>query len=294
MSQQSEAAQIKLRSIAEIFEDLQELAQSDGALHSISRLIYRDHFVVVDMQEGCVVDKPENRWSTSKLNKNEMLLLLGLMVQSSTDHTYVAPSNSDDFLARADALFGELHSRLLADVSIAFDFAPGAVVERSNLIGLCGRESIYYGAETLYLHQFLEFSQIRYGKDKEWFLQNIGISICSILEITKFILKRINSQMTVMGHLCRKGYVSNDLYLTQSLLISKEDLIIEFGTKAEAYFSKFVSPVTETNERFRNPFAINNVALSPIIDIGDNLYVPIEYRLCESIYESPFFWMMAD
>ena len=283
-----------MRSINEIFEDLRQLAQSDGALHGISRLIYRDHFVVVDLHEGRVADKPENRWSTSKLNKNELLLLLGLMVQSSTDQTYVASLDSDDFLARADALFDELHNRLLADVKSALGFAPGVVVESSNLIGLCARESIYYGAETLYLHQFLGFSQIRYGKDKEWFLQNIGISVCSILEITKFILNRINSQMTAMGHHYRKGCVSNDWYLTQSLMISKEELICEFGIKAEAYFSKFVSPISETNEGFSNPFALNNVALSPIIDMGDNLYVPNQYRLCESIYESPFFWMMAD
>ena len=28
--------------------------------------------------------------------------------------------------------------------------------------------------------------------------------------------------------------------------------------------------------------------------MGDNLYVPIQYRLFESIYESPFFWLIAD
>ena len=42
------------------------------------------------------------------------------------------------------------------------------------------------------------------------------------------------------------------------------------------------------------PFAINAVALAPIIEMGDYLYVPLQYRLFESIYESPFFWMMGD
>jgi hypothetical protein len=76
------------RSSAEIFADLRALAQSDGALHEISAIIYRDWVVTVDTQEGRVTDDPEHRWSTSKLNKNELMLLLGLTVQSQSDRTF--------------------------------------------------------------------------------------------------------------------------------------------------------------------------------------------------------------
>ena len=68
----------------------------------------------------------------------------------------------------------------------------------------------------------------------------------------------------------------------------------KFGAKSDAFFTKFVTPITATNGGFTNPFAINAVALAPIVEMGDYLYVPIQYRLCESIYESPFYWMMAD
>jgi len=40
------------RSSAEIFADLRALAQSAGALHEISSIIYRDWTVTVDMQDG--------------------------------------------------------------------------------------------------------------------------------------------------------------------------------------------------------------------------------------------------
>jgi hypothetical protein len=53
------------RSIAEIFGDLRTLSQSDGALHEISGIIYRDWIVAVDVQEGRVADDPEYRWSSS-------------------------------------------------------------------------------------------------------------------------------------------------------------------------------------------------------------------------------------
>ena len=284
----------KTRLISEIFEDMRKLSQSDGALHGISRLVYRDLFVVVDRHEGCVVDKPERRWSTSKLNKNELFLLLGLMVQSPTDRTYIVPSVDDDFFASADALFSELHERLMADAIFARHSASEESVERSNLIGLLARESIYYGADSIYLHQLISFSQDRYRKDKEWLLRNVGISICSIIDITKFILNRINFQMTVIGHKLREGYELNDSHLTGSLLISKEDVRSKFGAKADAYFSMFVSPNANANKRFKSPFDINKVAIKPVINLGDYLYVPVQYRLCESIYESPFYWMMDD
>ena len=100
--------------------------------------------------------------------------------------------------------------------------------------------------------------------------------------------------MTEMGQLRKDGQDVSNADLTNSLLIPKEELKRKFGDKAEAFFEKFVTPITLANEGFTDPFAINAVALAPIIDLGDHLYVPIQYRLCESIYESPFFWMMAD
>ena len=175
-----------------------------------------------------------------------------------------------------------------------FDWTTHDFIEQEDFIGLFGREAIYYGAEGLYLHQLLNFSRNRYREDAEWLLRNVGISIRPILDITKFILSRINAQMTIMGHLRQDGKHFSKMDLTKSLLISKEAVRREFGTRAEAFFAKFVTPIKETNEGFTNPFAINAVALAPIIELDDHLYVPIQYRLCESIYESPFFWMMAD
>ena len=122
MNQDNDSQRPKPRSEAEIFEDLRALAQTDGALHEISSLIYRDHFITVDQQEGRVVDDPESRWSTSKLNKNEVLLLLGLMVQSPTEHTYDVQSSDDGFPAHADTLFREFHDRVSVDFVSTFDF----------------------------------------------------------------------------------------------------------------------------------------------------------------------------
>ena len=294
MDNDNQPEQSEPRPLAEIFEDLRSLAQCEGALHEISSLIYRDHFVTVDRHDGRVVDDPEYRWSTSKLNANEILLLLGLMVQSSAEHTFSAQRVGDGFVAGSDSLLHEFHGRVIADSALTFDPTADSIDAQENSLGLFAREAIYYGAAGFYLHQFLKFSRQRYRNDTEWLLRNVGISIRPMLEIAKFILDRINAQMTAVGHLRENDRDFSKGELTDSLLIAKEDVRKKFGGKSDAFFRKFVTPITKANEKFTDPFAVNGVSLAPIIEMGDYLYVPVQYRLCESIYESPFFWMMND
>jgi hypothetical protein len=291
---EDEAERLVARSSAEIFADLRALAQSDGALHEISAIIYRDWVITIDLQKVRVTDDPERRWSTSKLNKNELMLLLGLTVQSQSDRTFSVQVADDRFIERADQLLREFHDRVLEDAKPAFDNKSQKFVERPDSIGLLAREAIYFGADSLYLHQFSGFSRLRYRDDATWLLQNAGLSIRPIIDIAKFIVDRINDQMTAVGHMRKEGHHFTHGDLTNSLLVSKADVRKKFGQKAIAFFSKFATPVTGANSDFDDPFAINAVVIAPIIDLGQYLYVPNQYRLYEAIYESPFYWMMGD
>ena len=183
---------------------------------------------------------------------------------------------------------------MLVDIASVFDPTSRRFAESKDTIGRFAREAIYYGAEALYIQQFLNFSRMRYMEDTEWLIQNLGTSIDSMLNIASFIVEYVNNKMTAVGHLREEGHHFSKGDLTDSLLIAKEDVRRNLGVDADAFFSKFVIPITETNRAFTDPFSINSVALAPIIEMGDNLYVPSQYRLFESIYESPFFWMMAD
>ena len=40
-------------------------------------VVYRDWVVTVDVRTGRIVDGVDYRWSTSKLNKNELMVLVG-------------------------------------------------------------------------------------------------------------------------------------------------------------------------------------------------------------------------
>jgi Nuclease-related domain len=290
----SKPGQVEPRSSVEIFADLRALAQSDGAIHEISSIVYRDWVVTVDTKEGRVIDDPEYRWSTSKLNKNELMLLLGLGVQAMSDRIYSVLAVEDTFAIAADRLLREFHDRVLKDSAPAFDAESRTVIERPESIGLVAREAIYYGAEALYLHQFPRFSRERYREDAIWLLQKTGISIRPMIEIARFIVDRINQQMTVAGNMRKAGHPLTNGDLTNSLLIAKSDVLEKFGQKANAFFEKFTIPALNANTGFIHPFAINQIAISPIIVLDDCLYVPSQYRLFETIYESPFYWMVDD
>lgn len=282
------------RSTSAIIEDLRVLAQSDGALHEISGIIYRDWVLTVDVHIGRIVDDPEHRWSTTKLNKNELMLLLGLLVQCRNDRPYAVESIDNTFATRVDQLLREFHDRVLIDGAPSFDRETGIFNEFPNSIGLFAREAIYYGAESFYLHQFSHFSRLRYRDDATWLLQNAGMSIRPMVEIATFIANQINKQMDAIGHLRKEGRSFSNGQLTNSLLISKTNLRKKFGEKVDAFLKKYATPVTGANAAFIEPFAINAVMIAPIIDLGEHIYVPNQYRLFESVYESPFYWMLAD
>ncbi|MCZ4073530.1 hypothetical protein [Agrobacterium sp. LMR679] len=282
------------RSMDVIFEDLRTLAQSEGALHDISEIIYRDWVQNVDLKEGKVIDPPSQRWSTDKLNTNELLLMLGLLVQSFGDVTYANIKAASKFALRADRLLRELHDRINADAASAFDPESQKFLESPVSLGMFAREAIYYGASSFYIHQFAKFARHRYKADGIWLLQNAGLSVRPMIEIGTFIVEQITAQMDSIGRARMAGETLNNGDLTNSLLISKAVLRKKFGGKVNSFIAKFATPVSGSNSGFDTPFSINDVSIAPLIDFGDFLYVPSQYRLMECIYESPFYWMVAD
>ncbi|MEO4001721.1 hypothetical protein [Mesorhizobium sp. CAU 1732] len=279
------------RDLDSIFSDLRDLAQSDGALHELSSLFYRDWIVAIDVKAGTVADDREKRWSPTKLNNNEFMLLMGLMVQSASDRTHAVVVQDNDFAARADALLREFHDRLIEDARPNLD--DPSDFERK--LGVAAREAIYYGADSFYLHQLARFGRDRYRADFEWLIRNSGLSTRPMVEIARYIMDRTSRQMTATVAMKSERAEITKGDLTNSLLVAKSELAGKFGSnKSNAFVAKFATPVTGANLGFTGPFLVNQANLAPLIDLGEHLYAPNTYRLFESIYESPFYWMIAD
>lgn len=280
------------RDISEIFDDLRKLAQSDGAIHSISKIIYRDWILTIDTHEAKITDDPSVRWSTDKLNNNELMLLVGLAIQSASDRTFSVLPASDDFAGQADRLLRELHDSINGAAPF-INPDTGAEHDPAAFVGEVAREAIYYGADGFYAHQFLELSRHRFRNDQEWLQKSVGISIRGIIDIARHIQLLMIRQMDAEGHRRRGADVSPG-DLTNSLVVIKADLIKKHGQKVHAFLAKFASPAVDGNAQFTSPFSVNQANIAPLVDLGDHLYVPSTYKLLQSVYESPFYWMFAD
>ena len=281
------------RPMDQIISDLRSLAQSDGALHEIASIIYRDWVLTIDTKEAKVTDDPSERWSVEKLNNNELMLLMGLCVQSPTDRTWSILPKSESFAISIDALFRELHDRINEDAPW-INRETGELADQKKVIGSVAREAIYYGADGFYIHQFRELARHRFRQDQEWLLQNAGLSIRPVIDIANHIVGQIIRQMDFTGRQRMNGEELSPGGLFQSLLVSKADLRKRFGRKLESFLAKFSTPATNANIDFTEPFAVNAASIAPLIDLGDFLFVPNQYRLFQSVYESPFYWMIGD
>ena len=281
------------RSTAEIFEDLRILCRETGFLHAISAVVFRDTFIAVD-QSGEVQLDEEQRFSRSRLNNNELMLLVGLLVQSGSRNVFEEVANTEALVTRADKLLEEFHAALEQPLKQTLQKPHSADLYRATF-GDFAREAIYYGAESAFNLQWTQFARERYRNDLNWLLSSKGISIRPIIEIATYIKDRVNLQTTVLINFRENPEAPpNPSDISSALVIDRQMLIEEFGQKTSRFLDLFSIPINNSNASFDQAFAFNEVNVRPIINLGQFLYIPNSFRLSESIYDSPYYWMLED
>ena len=283
----------KNRSTPEIFKDLRLLCCEPGFLHALSAIVFRDSFLAIDLN-GEVQHDEDRRYSRSRLNNNEVMLLVGLLVQSESSDVFETVGDTEDLVSRADNLLEEFHTALEAPLRQLSKGQSQQDRPKTNF-GDLAKEAIYYGAESAYVFQYRQFARDRYRKDMNWLLSNKGISIRPIIDIADYLLHRVNSQTTLL--MDDKDNVTKPPMareISSALLVDKNSLIKKFGQKALAFLDAFSIPINNSNKSFDNPFGFNKANMRPILDLGQCVYIVNQFRLFESIYESPYYWMLAD
>lgn len=287
----------KIRTTEEIFEDLRRLCREPGFLHAISLLVFRDFFLFVNL-DGQVNRDEERQYSRSTLNNNELMLLIGLLVQSDRPDVFEKVTDVKSLVSRADNLLEEFHESLEAPMLKRMQEiiqSEADTTEPQKHFGEIAKEAIYYGAESAFNHQYKRFARNRYRHDSIWLLENKGLSIRPMIEIADYIEHRVNAQMTVlMHHEDGRMQPSRVTETSSALLVDKESLVQKFGQKALSFLDAFMTPINNSNTFFTQPFAFNQVNARPLLDLGPCVYLPNQFKLSESIYESPYYWMLRD
>lgn len=279
-----------------IIADLERLSQEDGFIYTFCGLVLNSLFMSPD--EVADID-----WN-QRLNTQELSFLLGLMVKRPFSLTAPSsPERSDAQFNTAIGLFKELHS------AHGFSLAKPAIEIQQNLEDWVAEhvrsyddwidsgqgmvEPIFYGGEGAYDFQYLEMAERRYKDDKNWLEHHFGTSFETILDIARQLTQlstfRVNSTRIGLSfeELCSQ-------YL-EIFSFGPEDISDVTGGAIDSFLRAFSLTPGEENQAFDTVGDYNRAHSHPVIRLEhDRFFLPISLNLVESIYESPFYWMLKD
>lgn len=282
---------------AEILAELQALCTSAGYVQALAHLCFRDNMVI--FADQLTEQDLHKLHSPERLIRTEINTLLGLMIKAPIDWTLPSPDALQRYLDETERLMDELHRRL----SAAFSFGEVlAAIERGETVnpfesGEVLREPIFYAADSAYDFQYLDFATRRYAADAPWLQANVGFTIdqaCAVAEAMQRNmedrLERLREQLlalppdrwTMLPAFCASVAELADLTGQDPALV-------------ERILDKFCVPFGAANAGFADLQDFNLATAAPLLRTPKGEYMSLQTSaLAEAIYESPFYWMLAD
>ena len=284
------------RSETEILADLERLSQAPGFIYTFCKMTWWAMWMSTD-------EVTEIDWHL-RPNNQELSLLLGLLVKHPLAlHEIPAEDVFRQQETEAIELLDELHrwcsfptvNNPGQSPGVRHDPAHG-LVETYRAWMLSGQgmvEPIFYGDPGAYIFQYLEMAAKRYAADEAWFQDKVGIGLSSILHIADAVHGLSRDRLQKVD-LCSSHEQVCRAVLSAMSFRPEEIPEIERNT-LDNFFSRFSFAPGTVSQEFDSMGAYNKVHSHPAVALGDGRYwVPLLPNLAESIYESPFYWMIQD
>ena len=171
-----------MRSEQEIFDELARLCTSQGYVHALAFLCFRDN--IVRYQGEMTADDMKHMFSAEHLVRTEISTLVGLMIKADIDYSLPDPAVTQQYMERTEELLEELHRAIAASPLVGVDLQE-AVKKGTNpfATGDAFREAIFYGGESGYAFQYRDFSVKKYTADNAWLTSHKGFSIEEAREV---------------------------------------------------------------------------------------------------------------
>ena len=279
-----------------LIDDLETLTQEDGFPYTFAYLILAALWTSKD--EMADID-----WHT-RPNHKELSLLLGLMIKHPLRLTHVPTRQLvDSHIARANRLFKDLQAEHLFFPTSSTNVTPPAdttplheKLEAYDNWMTTGRgmvEPIFYGGSGANDFQYLQMADKRYRHDRNWIRTQLGISIAEINSIARALKQLTHRQV---NHLPTTAAFRDLLiHCLTALTFAPDDLPNIQKTTMERFLELFaVIPGTD-NTAFCSIADYNVIHSKPIVRINSRRYfLPLYDNLAESVYESPYYWMLED
>jgi SEC-C motif/Nuclease-related domain len=290
------------RSEQEVFDDLDALCSSPGYIHVLSFISHRDNMVSFDGE--LTGEAMAASYAPARTMRTEFSTLMGLMLKHPIDYSLPAPQKMQELIDKTHSLLHELHLCLNVPMIATFKrvFAAqqsGLSIEDERPVKNADelREPIFYGGESAYSFQYRDFSLDRYSKDNDWLIENKGFGISDAHAITGALTRLQNRKVVetikAMPQLDPSRWTALPGFTFSLAEIAKESGISQ--AVASAVLAALTAPMPPTNEAFTSLGEFNVANALPILLSPSGDYISLQsYGIAEALYDSPFYWMLAD
>ncbi len=281
----------------EIIRALEQLTQESGFIFTLSLILWRDLFH--SPNQAADID-----W-TQSLNVQELSFLCGLMVRRQCPPTEIPSEETyKDQAAKVDNLFKKLHLALSTPFINALKThasqKPSKEQPEIAYHELLGGgelmvEAIFYGGSGAYDFQFLEMAERRYSNDAGWLQSYLGAPFADFISITRK-LKNLESAHSRLERVhAATSFEEMCLACLELFTFRRADITDVVPESVDSFLNTFVIVPGTVTQGFDTVGAYNPVLSHPIISLGeDSYFLPIAFNLAQSIYDSPFYWMLRD
>lgn len=267
----------------EILDRLNELTKPYSFIYILSKIVIRDFCGTIDTLFS--------KNTREHLNHNEFAFLTGLWLKNvDLNVNFEKEEDWESVFNEIYELMEKLHRTFLKDLVFDIDSLPDFQEHFSQ--GSVMQEMMFYGGTGAYDEQYTDLVTQKYKYDKEWLEKNKGFKLSSLPKFYDNIKLTLNQNLNLRKsrkNLSQSEQLTNIFCLTKDEIIQKND---DFKNILEHLT---IDLSVQNNEQFSEIGDFNSYCERPIIKISDQLYfIPSAFMLSESLYESPYYWMLAD
>lgn len=288
-----------MRSEQEVLKDLKSLTHSDGFLHVIAYLTYHNNFVRQVNEDGFKPeDFAENLGLPYRVIRNEIELLLALMVQQEFSIQLPKPHQFQSYLDKTHLLLNELQMVLNEPSSEEIKkLIAGQKSENPLAKGEAFREPIFYASDPAYDFQLGAFAGKKYSYDSDWILESKGFSIEDLATFVNAMRKLVQGKILQLFSNFNPEKV-DEFTVLPAFCFTVEEVAHITGLDRETVdnlIAAFLFPEIPSAIEIENISSFNPISATPIIPINKDAYVLLDqYSLSLSFYQSPAFWFRED
>lgn len=284
------------RAECEIFADLGTLSCAPGFPEALAQMCAEANTIRFD--GGLTGESLSGLYDRGRLIRTEISALVGLLARSHVDESTPPAETVLSYVARAKALFEELHDALSLpwreSIHTAFD---GRAADDALGRGAAMREPFFYSGESAFSFQYRDFAAQRYAGDDAWLRANRGFGIALARDVVNAI-GRLQTRKLIEVLEARDRASDRLPAFLPAFVFTAEEVAKLLRVRVERVrpvLAAFSTAPEAGNPTFEAIQDFNVTNASPLLRLSDDRFLlfPI-YSLCEALYESPTYWMLGD